>query len=333
MTTAKSAGFMSEMVIAEEVTKGTTPAITTGLRDYFTGDPGINPVQGTIDAGNVQLRHVPYHIPGSYHMAGNIPQIVTPNGHLGYWLGLAIGDPVDTGLGGTAYSHLYHPDDDLKTFSIWFRRGGNQQVVIPYGVVNTLELRQAPDDVLRSSVGFIGKTESANSDDFLTSAGYDVIKPFQNSDLNVTGPANAAQIHNSVVTINNGYDVDRGGVHGSRTYAAMVPGKRQITGSFDMWFDDDGDYKNFWGSSTATEPNECGVYDPIPLELEWNSCVEASAGHDFSLTVSLPEVMYQSISVNIEGRVKQTVNWAAQYSASDTLDIEATLINQVDAYP
>ena len=123
MTTALSAGFEAEMVIAEEVTKGTPPAITTGLRDDFTDDPAINPVQNVIRLGNVRSRHTLSHVLSDYHMEGNIPQIVTPGGHIGYWLGMAIGDPTSAVQGGTAaYLHTYEPDDDLKTFSLWFKR-------------------------------------------------------------------------------------------------------------------------------------------------------------------------------------------------------------------
>ena len=334
MTTANSPGFLAEMVIAEEVTKGTTPAIITGLRDYFTDDPGINAVQNVIRLGNAQHRHTVAHVMSAYHMEGSIPQIVTPNGHIGYWLGLALGDPTTTGpTGTTAYTHTYEPDDDLKTFSLWYKRGGNQQIVMPYGVVNTLELKQSVDDVLRATIGIIGQKESINTDDFTTADAYDTIQPFHNMDLAVTGPVNAAQVHDSTITIDNGFDVTNGRVHGSRFFSAMVPGKRTVSGTFDLWFDDDGDYQSFWGSTSDTTPDVDGIFSTVSLVFAWTMGVEAGTAVDYSLSLTVPEAVFETTTVSIGDRIKQTVNWSAQYDTGDSYEIQAVLVNKVVSYP
>jgi hypothetical protein len=334
MTTANSAGFLSEMVIAEEVDKGSTPAITTGLRDYFTGNPAIDAVQNVIRLGNVQHRHTVSHVLSSYHMTGSIPQIVTPNGHIGYWLGGAIGDPDSNQQGGTAaYKHTYAPDDDLKTYSMWFKRGGNQQVVIPYVVVNTLELVQGVDDVLRANVGIFGQKETINADDFTTADAYDTAAPFHNMDLTVTGPTNAAQVYSSRILIENAYAVDRGKVHGSRFYTAMVPGKRNVTGSVELWFDDDGDYQSFWGSTSDTTPDVDGVHSTVAMTFTWDTDEEADTGYDYALVLTLPEVVFESTTVSIEDRIRQTINFSAQYDTGDAYEIQAELTNVVPTYP
>lgn len=334
MTTANSAGFLAEMVIAEEAVKGTTPAITTGLRDYFTGDPGINPVQNVIRLGNVQKRHNVSHVLSDYHMTGAVPQIVTPGGHIGYWLGGAIGDPLSAQEGGTAaYKHTYTPDDDLKTYSMWFMRGGNQQVVIPYGLVNTLELTQGVDDVLRANVGVFGRTETINADDFTTADAYDTAAPFHNMDLAVTGPTNAAQVHATTITINNNFDVSRGKVHGSRFYEAAVPGKREVTGVIEFWFDDDGDYQSFWGSTSDTTPDVDGIFDTIPLNFKWDTNEEADTGYDYTLEIDIPEAVFETTTVTIEDRIRQVINFSAQYDTGDAYEVEAYLTNKVVSYP
>ena len=333
MTTALSAGHIAEMVIAEEVTPGTSPSISTGLRDYFTGDPGINPVQNVIKVGNVQKRHLVSHVLSDFHMEGTIPQIVTPNGHIGYWLGLAFGDPTSANLAGSAYSHTYNPDDALKTFSMWYKRGGNQQVVIPYCVVNTLELIQSVDDVLRANIGFIGQKETIDASDITSADAYDTIQPFHNINLAVTGPVNAAQVHNSKITVDNGYDIANGKVHGSRLFNALVPGKRAVSGSFDIWFDDDGDYQNFWGSTSDTTPNVEGAFSTVSLVFAWTMDVVAGTGHDYSLTLTIPEAMYESTTVIIGDRIKQTVNWSAQYDDGTGYEVLPVLVNKVVSYP
>lgn len=334
MTTALGAGHLSEMVIAEEVTKGTSPVITTGLRDYFYGDPGINPVQNVIDLGNIQKRHMVGHVLSDYHMVGSVPQIVTPGGHIGYWLGMAIGDPSSAQQGGTAaYKHTYTPDDDLKTFSMWYKRGGNQQVVIPYGLVNTLLLEQSPDDVLRASVGIFGQKETIDASDIDTADAYDTAGAFHNMDLTVTGPTNATEVHKSSVLIDNKYNLDKGKVHGQRFYKDAIPGKRAISGSMELWFDDDGDYQSFWGSTTDTTPDPDGIFDTIPLNLKWDTGEEADTGYNYALEIDLPEVVYKTTTVSIEERIRQVIGWSAQYDTGDAYEIEAYLTNKVVSYP
>ena len=330
MTLAGTAGHLAEMAVMKEATAGTTPAIsaTTTFRDYFTDDPGINAVQNVIKLGNIQKRHNVGHVLSAYHMEGSIPQIVTPQGDLGLFLVCALGTDTSAQLGGTtAYSHTYANNDDLKTFSLWYKRGGNQQIAIPYGVVNTLELTQSVDDVLRMSVGFIGQKETINADAFGSMEDYDIVEPFHNMDLTVTGPTNATQVHNTTISINNNFDITNGRVHGSRFYNSMIPGKRDITGSFDVWFDDDGDYQSFWGSTTDTTPDINGVFDTIPLLFTWDTNVEADTGYNYTLVVDIPEAVYETTTVTIGDRIKQTVNWSAQYDTGDSYEVNVVLTN------
>ncbi len=334
MTTANSPGFLAKMVIAEEVTKGTSPAISTGLRDYFTDDPGINPEPNIIDLGNAQHRHIVDHVMSDYHMVGSVPQIVTPGGHIGYWLGMAIGNPTSAQQGGTsAYKHTYSPANDLKTFSMWYQRGGNQQIVMPYGLVNTLTLDQGVDDVLRSSIDIYGRTETINSDDFSTAGAYDIIEPFHNMDLTVTGPTNASQAHKSTLVLSNNYNLALGKVHGSRFYEAAVPGKRSITGTIELWFDDDGDVQRFWGSTSDTTPNVDGIFSTVPLNFKWDTNVEADTGYNYALEIDIPGAMYKTSTVTIGDRIKQSIGFSAQYDTVDAYEVEAYLTNTTVSYP
>ena len=334
MTSANSAGHLAEMVIAEEVDKGTPPAIATGLRDYFIGDPGINPVQNVIDLGNIQHRHRVGHVLSDYHMVGSPTQIVTPNGHIGYWLGMAIGAESSAQQGGSAaYLHTYTPADDLKTFAMWYKRGGNQQVVIPYGLVNTLLLEQGPDDVLRSTVGLFGRTETIDASDVSTADAYDTVGPFHNMDLAITGPTNAAKAYKSSILIDNKFDIEKGKVHGSRFYEDAIPGKREITGTIEMWFNDDGDYQSFWGSTSDTTPDVDGEFDTIPLNFKWDTNVVIADTYEYTLEIDIPEVLYRTNTVTIEDRIRQVINFSGQYDVGDSYEIQAYLTNTVASYP
>ena len=328
MTTGNSAGFLAEMAVAPEATKGTSPAIATAQRDYFDSDPGINGVQNVTRLGHIQKRHNITHILSSYHVEGSIPLVVTPEGTLGHYLVCALGADTEAQQGGTtAYTHTFTNSDDPETFSMWYLRGGNQEVVIPYCVVNTLNITQSVDDALRATIGFIGQKETISTDDIDTAVAYDTNTPFHNMHLSVTGPVNAATVHNSSIDINNNYDVSRGKVHGSRFYTSMVPGQRDVSGSFDLWFDDDGDYQNFWGSTSDTTPDVLGEYTPVSLVFKWDLGDNFDGTYDRYLEITVPEAVYETTTVSIGERIVQTVNWHANYDTGDSYEIQVVLQN------
>ena len=326
---AATASYSAEMAIVKEATKGTVPAVSGAQREYFTDDPSINPVQTVMRLPNITNRHVATHVLSDYHMEGSIPIIVTPEGVLGTLLACAVGPDTDALVNGTAYSHTFEPADTLPTFSIWFKHGATLQRVINYGVVNTLEFTQDLDDALRVNASFVGQKDPINADDISTAGAYDTNEPFMNMDLTVTGPANATQVHKSTIMISNNYDVADGKVHGSRFYTTMIPGAREVTGSFDIWFDDDGDYQSFWGDSAAVTPDVDGDFSTIPLVFNWNTNDNFSTTYDRELTITIPEAVYESTTISLGNRVKQTINWSANYDTSDTYELQVVLQNAV----
>ncbi len=333
MASQNSIAYASAMAVAQESVAGT--AETTPIKyDYFTDDPAINPVQNVIKAPTVQNRAPIKNILGAYHMEGSIPQIAEPEGMIGWWLKWALGAMTSAQQGATAaYKHSYTPANALHPFTLWYMKGGTQQVKIPYCNVNTWELSQTYDDALRLSVGIIGQKDEITTD--IGTATYSTLAPFSNQMLEVKIATSAAgqaiQAHNVALSGNNGIDPAMGGVHGSRFYNALVPGAREVAGSFDLWFDDDSEYQRFWGSATATSPADTTT--PVELVFEWDTGIEAAVGYNYKLTVTVPEAIYESTTVNVGGgRVKQTVTFYAQYDASDTDEIHIDLTNTVVAY-
>jgi len=324
---AATAGYSAEMVIAKESVAGTPLAISTGQREFFTDDPGINPVQTVIKKPAITHRHTVAHILADYHMEGSIPNMVTPEGALGVLLACGVGADTSALVSGSAYSHTYVPTDTLETFSTWFKRGNNQQVVVNHCVVTSLEFEQGVNDALRITAPFIGKTETINTDSIDTAIAYDTIDPFMYADLTVTGPTNAAQVNKCNILIKNNYDIADGMVVGSRLFNTMIPGKREVTGSFDIWFDNDGDYQSFWGSSAALTPDEDGDYSTIPLVFTWNNNSNFSTTYNHELVITIPEAVYESTKVEIGNRIKQTVDWSANYDSVDGYEVQIVLQN------
>ena len=320
-------GYDSEMAIVRETTAGTVPAVSGAQREYFTDDPGINPVQTVVKLPTVGARYERKPIFSDYHVEGSIPIIVTPEGALGTLLTSALGADTSALVSGTAYSHTFAPSDTPSTLSIWMKYGTTFQREVNYVVVNSLTLTQAPDDALRASADFLAQKDIVNAEDITDAAAYDTLDPFMNMDLTVTGPANATQAHNSSITFNNNYDVADGKVHGSRFFTAMVPGKRAVTGSFDMWFDSPNDYKSFWGATDATEPDVNGDFSTIPLVFTWNNNSNFSTTYDHSIIINVPDAVYESTSITVGNRVKQTITWSASYGTAEGYEVNVVIQN------
>lgn len=326
MTTANSASFLSRVAFEEEVTPGTA-GTTPDLYAYTSDDPGINPVQTTIQNVNVQNRDVTCITPSSYHIEGSIPLFATGE-NMGWFLKWLIGNVSSAQEGATtAYKHSYTPADTLKTFTTWVKRGENQQIKIPYCVVDSMELTQSIDDSLRAVFGIIGKSDSITAD--YGTENFDTLCPFGNQHLTVSiggsTSAQAAEVHNTTMNISNGFNVDSGRVHGSRFFSDLIPGKRSVSGSFDMYFNDDSEMQMFWGNSTATGPAD--ELTSQPIVLMWDLGIAAGVGFNYILQVTVPGANYVSTTVNIGGdRVVQSVSFVGKYDtvAANAVSIELT---------
>jgi len=336
MTVANSASYLAEMAIEEEGTAGTA-GTTPDIYDYFNGDPGINPVQTVVRMENVYNRALLKTAFGAYHMEGSVPQYVEPGGTLGWLMKWALGGVSSSQQGATdAYKHTFIPANATKTFTLWLVRGGNQTVKIPYCKVNTIEFTQSVDDALRMNWSFIGQKETIAAD-FGTHS-YSTLNPFMNSNLTVeindgaTGVA--AEVHNTTITLENNINIDSGRVHGSRFYSNLINGKRSISGSFDLWFDDDTQYESFWGdrSTPATTP-ETDAPETNKLEFTWDTGIEAATSYNYIFKITVPAAVYESTSVDLGGdRIKQTVNFVGQYDTSATNEVSAELTNKTTDY-
>lgn len=335
MTSANSAAFLSDIAFAEEATAGTVET-TPDVYDFMTDDPAINPVQTVIKLPTIQTREQRRSTAGDYHMEGNVPMFVDPEGALGFILECGIGASTSAQQGATsAYKHTWQPDDTLKTLTTWLKRGGNQQIKIPYTLVNTINFKQGLNEVLMMNVGIIGQKDQI-ADDF-GDASYSTVTPFRSQDLTVSiagsDAAQAAQVHNVDLTIDNGFNIQDCMVFGSRHYAAHVGGKRKVSGSFDMWFDSDVEYERFWGDAAtpATDPET--EITATTLQFNWDTGIEADTGYNYELDIAMDEVIYESTKVSIGGgRVKQTVDFFAEYDATATNEIEFYLVNTVVSY-
>lgn len=333
MGTQNSVGALSELATAQESVAGT--AETTPIKyDYFIGNPALNPMQEVLHIGQAQNRDHTKHALGGYHLEGNFSHFVEPEGMLGWYLKWAFGSVTAAQQGGTgAYKHTFKPSRIIYPFTLWFKRAGTQQIKSTYTVVNSLTFEQAINDVMRMTANVIGKKDQIATD-FGTSS-YSTLDPFTNAMLTVSiagsSTGQAAQAHRTSINFSNGISVDDGMVHGSRFYSDIVPGPREVTGSFDVWFDDDSEYERFWGAIDNTEPGTATA--TVALEFEWDTGVEADTGYNYVLTIYIPDVIYKATTVDVGGnRSKQTIDFTAEYDTTSESVMYVELTNTVTEY-
>jgi hypothetical protein len=330
MTTADSISRASGFAIATETTPGTAETVPE-VYDYLTSSPNINPVVNTMIHRSILSRSAHNASVASYHVEGSIETIADPDSILGYLLKFGLGSVTSAQVGvTTAYEHTFTPTDELPTFTTWLNRGSAQKVKMAYCMSNGFTLTQAVDDVLKVSTPFIAQAE-VETTDFGTPS-FTNTQPFANANLAVSvNSAAVTEAHNSTLTVANGIDVASGRVHGERSYTALVPGDRTITGSLNLYFNDASMYKLFWGATDATTITEKVL--PVPITLTWTHAEEAGAGEPYSLEVTIPSAILTNTSVDISGtRVVQTVDFEAIYDSDEATDIEVVLVNKVDAY-
>lgn len=328
-----SVGFLSAMAAAEEDVPGTAETVPV-IYDYFTGDPSLNPVQNVIMGGNVQLRESVKHAAGGFHMTGNFPIMVEPAGILGWLLKWGIGACESAVNTSTSYTHTYTPSDTLYAFTLWVMRSGNHTVKVPYCMVNRMEFVQAVDDSLRCNWSIFGQKETTAAD--FGTASYSALSPFMNHHLTVSisgaTTGQASEVFNTSIVFDNGIDVNLGKVHGSRFYQELVPGKRKVTGSMQMYFADKTEYQKFWGTSSSTTVEN--ALTEVPLIFTWDTGIEIETSYNYKLTITIPEAVYTSTTMNLGGgRVVQTIGFEAEYDAGDEYEVLVELVNTDASYP
>ena len=225
----------------------------------------------------------------------------------------------------TAYEHVFTLVDALQVgLSVQINRDviaaaekGFQYVGCR---VNSATLSLEADGLLGLSLDLIAKDESTN---VAMSAGTfpdDFIEFSQMVSFKINTVDEKAKIKSFELTIGNALDGDRRSI-GDRNILEALPGDhREITGTIEMWFEDQTEYDDFIA----------GTARAIEILLE-GAIVAGSASTKRSLKIEIPRAIFtgETPAVDTAGSLSQTLAFEALYDKSGAQDaVIATLINE-----
>lgn len=229
--------------------------------------------------------------------------------------------PTDT----TAYTHVFTLADALQVgLTVQLNRDviaaaekGFQYVGCR---VNSATFSLEADGFLNVSLDLIAKDESTN---VAMSAGTfpdDFIRFSQMASFKINAVDEKAKIKSFELTLGNALDGDRRSI-GDRNILEAVPGDhREITGTIEMWFQDQDEYDDFIA----------GTERAIEVLLEGDD-VAGSASTPRSLKIEIPRVVFtgETPSVDTAGSLSQTLAFEALYDKTGAADaVTMTLINE-----
>lgn len=334
MTDTNAVGRFVKFVAGEEAVKGDATPTGTEIADYMNSI-SINPVQDTVEIGQVQSRDMVAVVFGGYHVEGSISQYVSPNGMLGFWLRWAVGENSTTGVG-PEYTHTYDPDENLKTFAAYCKRTvtATQQILVNYGTVQSLKLTQANGDALVMDVSFVGQKDMDDTTDITAMVPPTVKNIFHSNNFTLDVADGGVDVFpnnkviNAELLIENEIDVGAGKTTDSKYNLIFPVGQRKVSGSFDIMFTDNGEMERFWGN--AAGPTDDSYNTAVDLEYSW-----VLTAAEESLVINIPAANYTAttLDMNLTGQITQHVDWTAVYDATDARVMRAVLINATVDYP
>jgi len=247
--------------------------------------------EGSLQRGRKQIR------PGYYTPAGNIVYPIDIRS-FGYFLKWALGDYVFTDGGvGTNTHEIYGGNDCvLPSFCARIGKDGLGEHIFSGLTVNSLEITIESDYII-CTVDAVGAKDTkttirAIADITLFNENLlsfiDASATFGGSDYN-------CKVKSLTIAVANNPDAPAGKGIGSR-YPCRIPvGARDVNISGDLWFEDDTEYKKYWGGAG-------GVQDTGPTTEA--IVITIDSGDDGSIEINLPKCSYTNLSAQPSGRAE-----------------------------
>jgi len=153
---------------------------------------------------------------------------------------------------------------------------------------------------------------------------YSVIDPFTfvQATVSIAGSADS-DVDDFSFTVSRGLQVKN--VLGDRFTKEPILGGLEVTGTFTKFFATSTEYRRFWGSTTATQPQASLTAATVSLKFEGDI---AAGTYKYSLEFIFPNVLYTAASVPIAGKdaLKQSISFSSYESAGND-DIKIELVN------
>ena len=323
MTTARGAN--TQLLLIEEATWGTTPAVPSGYKIPVTGIGGSWFSRNLVD--NPELRgnrNPPAPCQGNVAVNGSFQSTIHLDA-IGWILKHGVGTPVTTGAA-DPYTHISKVGFSGATagvlpvgLSIEIGHTDIDQYLVYSGCkINTIGISASSEGISTFDVGIIGKGEPAvdtsSEDAAPTEYTSDALCAFSASIAEGGSPS--AIITQVDLTLNNGLDDSLRTIGSSGEIVDLPETLASVTGSLTALFQD------------MTLLDKGLDHTESDLTLTWTSGTH-------SLALHIPELVYEPSSPAISGPagVMVNMNFRAYYADdADATILKSTLINAVASY-
>jgi len=323
MATVSLQGYLG---IGEETTWGTKVSpdvyIPINSESISTDTGGLFPDDIRGDRSRHQVQEGPVDVSGDFDWNP------APEDGIGEILKGALGSVSSTLATTGVYEHTFESSATLPSYTIEINVGDTMRRKVPGGKIDELTLSCADGEMLSATASMIGKGEEI--DETVRTPSYGTETPFAWSQGQVTidgtveANVESIEIVNTNSLIDDFYAIDE-----TRERAGLPEGRREITGSLDISFEDVDYYKWFLGGGTA--PQSTPRFASLTLEFTGPVFAEGSA---YYLNVSLPKMRLDTSDVAISDadRVVQSIDFDALEDPSSGDDITAKLVNSKSSY-
>jgi hypothetical protein len=302
---------------------------------------GIAGDQGTIRVKSANRgRGTTKVVAGRYSAGGSLPFAVTPDKGTSKLFYCALANLTPSALTQGQIPHVFKPANDgagpiLRPFT-WQEKFGDTWIVNANQYVTRLVLRGATDGLLTGSVDCVGAGpnclelayDAEQSDAGIVASSLDPFV-FWGSAVQLAG-ATTYETGNWEITHETGFALQYA-LGCGRAARRGTAGEAKTTGSFDMVFADDTEYKRWMGNARTARPyTPSNLLTPLTMQLKY-----VSGPH--SLQVDLPAAYYTGpggpkVEDKKNGAVTQRLTFETKWDLASAADIIITLINaELDA--
>lgn len=251
----------------------------------------------------------------------------------GYLLKAFFGQVDSTLVGTSAYEHTFSFADTLPSYSLYIDRV-TEKFIYPGAVANKLSLKfsqgQAP---MIADVDWICKTEEIYSGSAPT-ASIPNEKVFRRNStiIKLNGTQND-YIKEITINLENNIDTtDAKVLTSGRTIDEPVRGAPKISGSFTARFKSMNEWKLFWGSDSATSPED--EVSGVSLQVYTTGDLIESSYYN-KLDIVIPNVILQRRgdgTLNGPGPINVTFDFEAIYDSAEGYSGRVILTNEQASY-
>lgn len=245
---------------------------------------------------------------------------------IGYLLYNLYGAVSSSNVAGSVYSHVFTLAQNIEhaSLSIFCKDGSVQQKVMKNGMLKSLEISAAVDDLVRFSAAFVAKEEAANASSPSYGTEYDFIAKDITIKLADTegalGAATAIKAKEVNISFDPGLIVDH--VVGSYNPDDIYNSKMSIEGSIKVNFADT-TYKDLFTADTAKY---------MQIKIEGTADLGSGNYPKLDLLLYKVEIMDWNREGDADALVVQDIKFKAFYRHSDAKQSQLTLQNLTVEY-